>query len=166
VPPDPTIAHVASLWRVQLANAGIDVQLQPVDQATLDASTVAGQYQAALMVGFDDPHPDLYEPQFRGIPAEQPAFNTNLARYVNPVVTKAFADARQTHDVTRQVDDYRILQEQLTVDIPWLFLVQVRTAVVGSDRLRDVTAWSAGSGAAALGEEGATVSLAQIWLAP
>ena len=69
VPPDPTITHVASLWRVQLAQAGIDLQLQPVDEPTLVASTLLGQYQAALGVAFADPHPDLYEPLFHGIPA-------------------------------------------------------------------------------------------------
>ena len=166
VPSDPTIVHVASLWRVQLAAAGIDVQLDQVDEGTIDASTLVGQYQAALMVGFADPHPDLYEPLFRGIPAEQPAINPNITRYVNPVVTKAMADARTFDDVTRQVDDYRILQEQLSVDNPYLFLLQIRSVVVASAKLQDVTAWTAGSGAPARGEEGGTVSLAQIWLAP
>ncbi len=164
VPPDPTIAHVASLWRVQLAAAGIEVVLEPVDEGGLTVATLVGQYQAALVVGFAQSHPDFYEPQFRGIPAEQPAINTNLTRYVNPVVTKAFADARETSDVTRQVDDYRIVQEQLSVDIPWLFLIQVREVVVVSSALRDVGNWSAGTGSAALGEEAATVSLARAWL--
>ncbi len=164
VPPDPTIAHVASLWRVQLAQAGIEVQLDPVDEAAMTVSTLLGQYQAALDVGFTELHPDLYEPLFRGIPAEQPAVNTNITRYVNPVVTKAFADARATDDVSRQVDDYRIVQEQLSVDDPYLFLVQVRSVVVVSSKVRDITSWAAGSGGPSLAEEGATISLAQVWL--
>ena len=102
-------------------------------------------------VGFTDPHPDLYEPLFRGIPAEQPAINTNITRYVNPVVTKAFADARETADVTRQVDDYRIVQEQLSVDDPYLFLVQVRSVAVVSPKVKDMTSWAAGSGAVVAG---------------
>jgi peptide/nickel transport system substrate-binding protein len=165
VPSDPTLAHVASLWRVQLAQAGIDLQLEPVDEPTLVASTLLGQYQAALSVGFADPHPDLYEPLFRGIPAEQPAVNPNITRYVNPVVTKAFADARLTDDVTRQVDDYRIVQEQLSVDDPYLFLVQVRSVAVVSTKVKDMTSWAAGAGATSLAEEATTLSLAQVWLA-
>ena len=124
VPPDTEIAHVASLWRVQLTEAGIDVTLSPVDPGQIALATLTGQYQAALEVGFSSPHPDLYEPQFRGIPAEQPVVNPNITRYVNPLVTKAFADARSTSDVAQQVDAYRIVQEQLLVDVPWLFLVQ------------------------------------------
>jgi peptide/nickel transport system substrate-binding protein len=166
VPPDPTIAHAASLWRVQLAQAGIDVQLEPVDESTMVVSTLLGQFQAALDVGFAELHPDLYEPLFRGIPAEQPAINPNITRYVNPVVTKAYADARSTDDVSRQVDDYRIVQEQLSVDDPYLFLVQVRSVVVVSPKLRDITSWAAGSGGPSLAEEGATVSLGQLWLTP
>jgi peptide/nickel transport system substrate-binding protein len=164
VPADPTLAHVASLWRVQLAQAGIDLQLEPVDEPTLVASTLLGQFQAAFGVGFADPHPDLYEPLFRGIPAEQPAINTNITRYVNPVVTKAFADARQTDDVTRQVDDYRIVQEQLSVDDPYLFLVQVRSVAVVSTKVKDMTSWAAGSGVSSLTEEATTLALAQVWL--
>lgn len=165
VPADPTLAHVASLWRVQLAQAGIDLQLEPVDEPTLVASTLLGQFQAAIGIGFADPHPDLYEPLFRGIPAEQPAINTNITRYVNPVVTKALADARLTDDVTRQVDDYRIVQEQLSVDIPYLFLLQVRSVAVVSPKVKDMTSWAAGSGVTSLAGAATTLSLAQVWLA-
>jgi peptide/nickel transport system substrate-binding protein len=165
VPPDPTLTHVASIWRLQLAQAGIEVELVPVEGPALYAAALTGQYQAALSVGFTEPHPDLYEPLFRGIPAEQPAINTNITRYVNPVVTKAFADARSTSDVSRQVDDYRVVQEQVSVDDPYLFLVQVRSVAVVSDRLRDMTTWVAGSGAAELSDEAVTVSLAELWLA-
>jgi hypothetical protein len=68
-------------------------------------------------------------------------------------------------DVTRQVDDYGTIQEQIAIDIPYLFLVQVREVVVTSPKLRDVTNWSSGSGTGGLGQDDATVSLAQMWLA-
>jgi ABC-type transport system substrate-binding protein len=165
VPPDPTIAHVASMWRLQLAEADIEVALQPISQAELDAAVAYGLFQSAMVVGFADPHPDLYEPLLRGIPAEQPVVSSNYTRYVNPIVTEAYADARSTGDATRQVDDYRIVQEQLSIDNPWLFLVQVRSAVVASKDLRDLTDWTAGSGSAGLSEETATISLAQVWIA-
>jgi peptide/nickel transport system substrate-binding protein len=165
VPPDPTIAHVASMWRLQLAEADIEMALQPISQAELDAAVAYGVYQSAMVVGFADPHPDLYEPLLRGIPAEQPVVSSNYTRYVNPIVTEAYADARSTGDPTRQVDDYRIVQEQLSIDNPWLFLVQVRSAVVASKELRDLTDWTAGSGSAGLSEETATISLAQVWIA-
>jgi len=165
VPPDTTMARVASLWRVQLAPIGIDVVLVPADNFSITISTLTGQYQSALTLGFDSPHPDTYEPIFRGIPAEQAAISSNISRYVNPVITRAFADARSTNDLGKQVDDYKILQEQVSVDLPSLFLVQLREVVIGSPKLRDVTQWSTGSGSTALGQEGATVSLAQVWIA-
>ena len=165
VPPDPTITHVASMWRVQLAEAGIEVQLVPVEWAAIRAATLAGQYQAALQLGFSEPHPDLYEPLFRGIPAEQPVVNTNITRYVNPVVTEAFADARDTGDVARQVDDYRIVQEQLFVDQPYLFLVQLRSLGLASSTLRGLESWLPGSGSSDLADEAGTVSLTGVWFA-
>jgi hypothetical protein len=43
--------------------------------------------------------------------------------------------------------------------------VQVREVVVTSPKLRDVTNWSSGSGTGGLGQDDATVSLTQMWLA-
>jgi peptide/nickel transport system substrate-binding protein len=163
VPPDVTLTRVATMLRMQLAEAGIDLTLIPVDPAMMTEATTTGQFQSALGVGFTSAHPDAYEPLFAGSPSEQPAVTPNITRYVNPIVTKAFADARQTRDVTRQVDDYRIIQEQLFVDVPMVFIVQMRRIVATTPKVHDVVRWSTGSGAAGLGQDDATVSLAQIW---
>ena len=136
-----------------------------VDPATLSLAAALGQYQAILQVGFSASQPDAYEPLFRGIAAEQSAISSNVTRYINPLVTKAYADARSTSDVTRQVDDYGTVQEQVAIDLPYLFLVQIREVMVTSPKVRDVTNWSTGSGAGGLGQDAATVSLAQLWLA-
>jgi len=89
----------------------------------------------------------------------------NPTRYINPLVTKSFADARSTADLTRRVDDYGIVQEQISLDLPYLFLLQIREVIVTSSKVRDVTNWSSGSGIGGLGQDNATVSLAQVWLA-
>ncbi len=165
VAPGTTLERVASLWRLQLQEAGIDMVIDLVEPSMLSLASVLGQFQAILQIGFDSSHPDAYEPLFRGIPAEQAVISGNTTRYINPLVTKAFADARSTADVTRQVDDYGTIQEQVTIDLPYLFLVQIREVVVTTPKLRDVTNWSSGSGADGLGQDNATVSLAQLWLA-
>jgi peptide/nickel transport system substrate-binding protein len=165
VAPDTTLERVASLWRGQLEEVGIDMTIDLVDPQTLTLAAVLGQFQAILQIGFDSSHPDAYEPLFRGIPAEQAVVSGNTTRYISPLVTKSFADARTTADVTRQVDAYGTIQEQVAIDIPYLFLVQLREVVVTTPKLRDVTNWSSGSGAGGLGQDDATVSLAQMWLA-
>ena len=165
VAPGTTLERVASLWRGQLEEAGIDMAIDLVDPQVLSLAAVLGQFQAILQVGFDSSHPDAYEPLFRGIPAQQSVVSGNTTRYISPLVTKSFLDARTTADVTRQVDDYGTIQEQVAIDIPYLFLVQVREVVVTSPKLRDVTNWSSGSGTGGLGQDDATVSLAQMWLA-
>lgn len=165
VAPGTTLERVASLWRGQLEQAGIDMAIDLVDPQMLSLASLLGQFQAILQVGFDSSHPDAYEPLFRGIPAQQSVVSGNTTRYVSPLVTKSFNDARTTADVTRQVDDYGTIQEQVAIDIPYMFLVQVREVVVTTPKLRDVTNWSSGSGAGGLGQDDATVSLAQMWLA-
>ena len=57
------------------------------------------------------------------------------------------------------------MQEQIAVDHPYVVMLQLREAAFSSARVRDVTAWKSGEGSDALGQEQATVSLAQIWLA-
>ena len=166
VPDDPYLRYVAALWRGQQAEVGIAITIRPVDTAELAELTANGQYQAAMSVGFTSPHPDRYEYLLGGIPGEQPAVNVNITRYVNPVVTEAFADARATADPALQVDAYRIVQEQLFLDLPWLFLLQLRQVVALSPQVRDVTDWTMASGDRGIGQEGATVSLSQIWLDP
>ncbi|MBU6330712.1 MAG: ABC transporter substrate-binding protein, partial [Acidobacteria bacterium] len=164
VPPDVTLTRVATMLRMQLAEAGIDLTLIPVDPAMMVEATTTGQYQSALGVGFTAAHPDAYEPLFAGTPSEQPAVSINITRYVNPIVTKAFTDARSTRDVTRQVDDYRIIQEQMFVDVPMMFVVQQRQVILARPNVRDLTRWSTGTGATGLAQDAATVSLAQVWL--
>lgn len=163
VPPDVTLTRVATMLRVQLAEAGIDITLIPVEPAMMTEATTTGQYQSVLGVGFTAAHPDAYEPLFAGSPSEQPAVGPNITRYVNPIVTKAFGDARRTRDVTRQVDDYRIIQEQLFVDVPMEFIIQMRQIIVTAGSVHDAVKWTTGSGANGIGQDEATVSLAQIW---
>ncbi len=164
VPSDPYLLYVAALWREQQAEIGVEITIRPVSEAELDELTSLGQYQAAMFVGFTSPHPDLYEPLLGGIPGEQPASNVNITRYVNPVVTENFAEARATADPALQVEAYRIVQEQLFLDVPWLFLLQLRQVVAVSSDVRDVTEWTMASGGRGLAQEGATVSLVQVWL--
>lgn len=165
VPPDTTLLRVASLWRLQLSLVGIDISVEEVDPASAGFVAATGQFQSMLQIGFDAVHPDAYFPLFRGIPAEQSVISTNVTRYVNPLVTKALVDARSTVDSARQVDDYRIVQEQIAIDVPYLFLVQVRQVIVTTPNVRDVTAFTTASGAEGLGQDDATVSLAQLRLA-
>ena len=165
VPPDTTLQRVASLWRLQLSQAGIEVAIEQVDPAVVDLVGATGQYQAILQVGFSAAHPDVYFPLFRGIAAEQSAVSSNITRYINPLVTKAFVDARSTLDSARQVDDYRIVQEQVLVDVPYVFMVQVRQVVVTTPAVRDVVSWRSATGADGLGLDDATVSLAQVRIA-
>ena len=165
VPPDPTLNRVASLWRLQMEEAGIAVTIVPVDARWLEVVTRLGQFQSAITVGFDRPHPDAYLPQFFGVPGEQPFDSVNITRYANSLVSNALIDARATADLTRQVDAYGILQEQLSVDLPWLFLVEVREVLFASTNLRDLVEWQSASGSSALGLDDATVSLTHVWRA-
>jgi peptide/nickel transport system substrate-binding protein len=166
VPSDPLLVQLARTWRDQLAEVDIGVTVVEVDAGDLRDRMRRGQYQAALIQGFTSPHPDLYEPLFRGIPGEQPADNPNLTRYVDPLITETFADARATAAVADQVEAYRIFQEQLFLEVPWLFLVQIRQGIGAAPDVRDVTTWTVAGGRPGQGQDGLTVELALIWRDP
>jgi len=166
VPSDPLVAYIATIWRDQLAEVGITVTLVTVPDADLVSSLRQGRYQAAMVVGFDSSNPDLYEPLFRGVPGERPDESANVTRWVDLVVTEAFADARATADVAVQVEQYRLVQEAMFKDLPWLFLVQIRRVVGLSLAVRGIDAAVTASGKQGLALDAATVNLAQLWLDP
>ena len=59
VSPGTTMERVASLWRGQLEQAGIDLTIDLVEPPVLSLAAAIGEFQAILQVGFDSPHPDF-----------------------------------------------------------------------------------------------------------
>jgi peptide/nickel transport system substrate-binding protein len=166
VPQDPLVQYVATTWQRQLAQVDITLTLLPVTDAEMVDSLRDGRYQAAMVVGFDSAHPDLYEPLFRGVPGERPDTSANVTRWVDLTVTEAYAKVRATSDLAQQVEQFRIIQEALFTEVPWLFLVQVRRVLGVSPALRGMEAVRVASGEPGLAIDAATVNLAQVWLDP
>jgi peptide/nickel transport system substrate-binding protein len=166
VPPDPLLQYVATRWRTQLAEVGVTATLRPVTDAELVAALREGRYQAALVMGFDSAHPDLYEPLFRGIPGERPDESANVTQWVDLSVTEAYAEARATTDLARQVEQFRLVQEALFTEVPWLFLLQVRRVLGVSPALRGFDTVETATGDQGLAIDAATLNLGQVWLDP
>jgi peptide/nickel transport system substrate-binding protein len=166
VPPDPLLQYVATRWRTQLAEVGITVVLVPVGEADLVAAVREGRFQAAMVMGFDSAHPDLYEPLFRGVPGQSPDESANITRWVDLAVTEAYAEARATADLAQQVEQFRLVQEALFTEVPWLFLLQVRRVLGVSPALRGFDAVETASGKPALAIDAATLNRAQFWFDP
>lgn len=156
---------LARLWQSQLALAGIAVDVVPTDPTQLEAATRAGDFTATLVEGFADYHPDLAYPVLHRsalVPLGQSG--PNPTRFGTDAIDEALDAARATADLSKQVDAYRIVQNELVGGMPYVFLVAVAQGVAARTDVRDLTEWTTASGERGLGIVGGTISLSQVWI--
>jgi len=156
---------LARLWQSQLALAGIAAEVVPSDPTQLEAVTRAGDFMASLIEGFADYHPDLAYPVLHRsalVPLGQ--VGPNPTRFGTDAIDEALDAARATVDLSKQVDAYRVVQNELVGGMPYVFLVAVAQGVGARTDVRDLTQWTTAGGERGLGMVGGTISLSQVWV--
>jgi ABC-type transport system substrate-binding protein len=91
-----------------------------------------GHYDVAfggMSTGPDPDHSDIYSGH------NLSPSGGNTTRWNNPVATAAMDDALKTVDQARRRRDYVVVQQQLTRDVPTIFLNFVRVPFVYNDDL-------------------------------
>lgn len=113
----PAIQQLAELMKDQISGAGFDMQIQPIEFATLVANGNKGDYQAGALgwSGSVDPDGDTY-----------PLFYTkagfNLAHYSNPSLDQLLDKGRQTVDAQARIGIYQQIDKLLADDLPFVIL--------------------------------------------
>jgi peptide/nickel transport system substrate-binding protein len=165
VPTDPATLRFAALWQRQLAEAGIEAEMVLTEPDQVRQAAVAGEFDAVLLPMFGSWHPDLaytslHESEMTagGVPGP------NLARWGSVGLDQALDQARATEDLAEQVEQYRIMQNEIATGGAYLFLVRLPQAVVARNDVHDLTHWTTADGSKGLGIEEGTVSLFQVWL--
>jgi peptide/nickel transport system substrate-binding protein len=165
VAPEATAMRFAAEWQRQLAETGIVVVIvvQPVDQIRFTASL--GEFQAAVLPMFDKWHPDWHYPTFhQAYLTSVGAFGSNYTRFGDELIDEALDAARESGELARQVDQYRVLQDQLAAGESYLFLARLRRVLAAVPDVVDLTQWTTASGDPGLAVEGGAVSLTGAWL--
>jgi ABC-type transport system substrate-binding protein len=123
VPPDPAYLSIAQALQADAQNAGIYVEIEPVEQTQLITRVLTGDYQSAGFILFSSPTFDRAYPFIATPSSPSPAISLNFTRNDNPVITEEMDKARATDDRDEQVAAYRVVQEEMAKDLDRIFLV-------------------------------------------
>jgi len=135
----PEVAQVAQVLQAQLADAGIKVNLNTMEQLTLIAKALTGDYEATGFILFGSPHLDR-EYVFVASPPKLTGFSLNFTRMgldpdgnptgANDRIIAAMDAARATGHEAEQIKQYAIVQAEMAKNLNFLFLVGATNAVV------------------------------------
>lgn len=165
VAPDPLRLGVAARWQRQLERAGIVMEIVPTDPGELADRTAIGDFEAALVEGFGDWHPDFMYPTFHqanmtpiGAPGPNPT------RFGSDRIDTSLDEARSTGDLVSQVDAYRAVQEEIIGGLAYVFMLRRSEAIATRTIVRDLTSWTMSDGSVGLDFDGGVVSFTHVWL--
>ena len=88
----------------------------------------------------------------------------NFARNKNSTLDAAMDKARTTLDQDVQKEQYKIWQEQLAADIPYIWLYETQAVVIASTKVHDVTKATLPDGQPQLSMVSVVHPLAQVWI--
>jgi len=159
ITPTPEIQNIAQTLQQQANLAGIEVKLNTMDQPKLIVDAVSRNYEATGFILFGSPTPDRDSVFFMNEP--EGSF-LNITGIDNPRITEAMQAARATDDRAVQIEQYKILQREMAIDLNFIWLVHNLAAVVFQPNVFGVADWTLPDGTA--GGRAVTPFLAEAWL--
>lgn len=117
VPNNPTSQQVAQVLQAMVGEAGINLNLQMTEFATLLDKQQRGDFQLSMSGWSGRPDPDGSIYSFLASKG-----GLNDGRYGNPQVDQWLVSARQTSDVAQRKALYKQIVEQENVDLPIVYL--------------------------------------------
>lgn len=110
----------------QLAQAGVKINIQPMDRATLDSEIFVAQSKSKLQMYLGGWSPSTGDADWGLRPLfakdDFPPVGYNLGFFSDPVVNQAINDGLQTADPSKRKAAYATAQAQIYKDAPWIFL--------------------------------------------
>ena len=158
------VQFLASRW----GDAGMDVQIETIDQSQFIGDALAGNYQANLWRQFGAIDPDTDSVWWLSESAEG-TLDLNFARNKNEAIDAALEEGRTNPDPEARKAAYATFQEELAKDIPYIWLTHTLWAIVADNNVRQITNGPLPSGDPALplggtGTFGGTHRLTFTWL--
>ena len=127
ITPSPEIQLIAQTLQQQAAEAGVEVQLNAIDQATLVADAVSGNYEATGFILFGAPDPQREYVFFTDDP---PGSILNITGNENDAIVEAIDAARSTEDRQAQIEAFHVVQQEMAEDLNFIWLVHNLSAIV------------------------------------
>ncbi|MEO8745132.1 MAG: ABC transporter substrate-binding protein [Candidatus Dormiibacterota bacterium] len=136
---DPVAQQLAALMQSELAAAGITMQIQTEEFATILTECSSHKFQACGLnwSGRIDPDGNTYAWWHTG-----GDFNDSL--YSNSQVDGWLEDARTTADQNKRKQDYANAQKQIVTDAPYVFLSFGVSPQISSNKIHNFTLYADG----------------------
>ncbi len=121
----PTFALYGQLMKAQLAEIGIDVQLETLDNAPFaDRVFVRRDFDTNVISYCNGTDPEIGVRRMYDAAQIGPVAFSNSSAYRNAEVTKLFEAASTRDEVATRTGIYRKIQEILIEDLPYIWLVE------------------------------------------
>ncbi|WP_126557508.1 ABC transporter substrate-binding protein [Dictyobacter kobayashii] len=130
----PALTQQAQFIQSELQPAGITVNIKQEPFATLLSDTSDHNFVAALLgwSGRPDPDGNMYSYFHTG------GGNNNM-QYSNPQVDKLLEDARATTDQQTRTTDYQQAEQQIMVDVPYVFIYHGNAIQATTTKVKNFT---------------------------
>jgi len=165
-PPTPGVQEGMQLLEQQWEAVGIDVEISTTDQLSMIVKVISGKYQAAIWQQFDSPNPlgdSVWWHPRSAFPLDSDKTSLNFARSKDDEIGKALDLARQTTDPAVEKEQYRIVQQRMNANLPYIWLYHAQVAVVADKTLVNVTKFNLPNGTRGLGVQSGVHPVWQIW---
>ena len=143
-------------WR----DAGMDVSIVTVDQPTLIANTVIGNYQATDWRNFGHLDPDADFMWWHSSTVDPGALSANVAQYPDPEIDAALEQARASDDPEVRQEAYATVARELNAGLPYVWLDRVVWVLAAAPNVNGIYAAANGT-VATLGTK---TWLSELWL--
>jgi peptide/nickel transport system substrate-binding protein len=115
---DPFRVRLATLIQNQLAQIGIQVEVQSHDWGTFYGDVKQGRFQLYSLSWVGIKTPDIFRYVFHS--GSTPPDGANRGRYSSETVDELIDKAEASSDFTQKAQHYQKLQEQLLMDLPYI----------------------------------------------
>lgn len=130
ITPSPEIQLIAQTLQQQAADAGVEVKLNAIDQATLISDAVTRNYEATGFILFGAPDPEREYPFLADDP--EGSF-LNITGNANPRIVEAIHASRASDDPAKRKEAWTIIQQEQAKDLNFIWLVHNLAAIVFSN---------------------------------
>ncbi|MEJ5255828.1 MAG: ABC transporter substrate-binding protein [Acidimicrobiales bacterium] len=162
---DASALSSLQLLQQQWKRAGIEVQIEPIEQAQLITNVATGRYQATIWRQFDSPHPLGDSVWWHPNTAKPiPEIALNFARNRDERIGAALDEARETTDKARERELYQQVQRYLAEDIPYIWLFHAQISIVANNRVVNVVNYRLPGGQKGIEVLAGSHPLWQVWL--
>ena len=166
--PDQDVLKSVQIVEQSLKDAGFQVQLSTVEQPTIIANAVTGQYQIQTWRQFGASDPDSNYTWWIGANAgngPSGGLALNMARNKDPKIDEALALGRSTPDEAVRKGAYKTIQERQAATLPYIWLTHLQWSMGVSNRVRNIEGLTLPDGAKSIGLSQGYMPVTEMWIA-